>query len=341
MAALRHLCLVTASGAAALVQAETPGGSLTLYSENDTYFAGTDRNYTNGFKLSYLSGDLRNVHTGSAPLPARLFARALGALAPEGHDYRVGFSIGQNIYTPEDIQTTAYQPDDRPYAAWLYGGMALHVLHGSAFSGRAARLDIFELQLGYVGPSALGEEIQNGVHELRAIREARGWDQQVGDEPGVNFIYERRYRFSTADARAGWGLDAIPHFGVSLGNVFTYANVGAEVRAGWHLPPDFGSNLIRPSGDSSREVGRPRFGIYLFAAVDARAVARDITLDGNSFANDGPDSSKEPLVADFYGGVGTTLGRAELRYAQAYRTREFRGQREGQVFGSLSLTWFF
>ena len=226
-------------------------GSLTLYSENDKYFAGTDRAYTNGLKLSYLSPDLSTLRSPEVAAPVRLFADALGRFVPDGHTYKFGFSLGQNIYTPEDTETTAYQPADRPYAAWLYAGVALHVLYPEPSPGRSARLDIFELNFGLVGPSALGEDVQNGFHDLIGVARANGWDNQLRDEPGVNLIYERRHRFSTERAREAWGADFIPHAGFSLGNVFTYANAGAELRLGYKLPADFGSNLIRPSGDSA------------------------------------------------------------------------------------------
>ncbi|MCU0793032.1 MAG: lipid A deacylase LpxR family protein [Opitutaceae bacterium] len=319
--------------------ADRSGGSFTAYTENDKYFAGTDQAYTNGLKFSYLSGNLADLRDDSVAAPARLFARALGSLVPEGLAYRAGLSFGQNIYTPVDTETTAFQPDDRPYAGWLYAGVAVHVIRPADEARAYARLDIFELNLGVVGPSALGEEFQNGFHDIINVARANGWKHQLRDEPGVNLVYERRHRYSTASARDGWGADFIPHAGLSLGNVFTYANAGAELRAGWRLPADFGSNLIRPSGDSAAE-GRPRPGVFLFGAFDARAVARDITLDGNTF-KDSPSIDKEPLVADLYAGIGFATPYLQIRYAQAFRTKEFEGQRDSQVFGSISATVLF
>ena len=338
LAALPSLALAaeTASGPSA----KSHRGSLTFYTENDKYFAGTDQAYTNGFKLSYLSGDLRSLTGDETFAPARWFARGLGSLVPEGHVYKAGFSLGQNLYTPVDTQTTAYQPNDRPYAAWLYGGVALHVLYPDSLGGRADRLDVFEINAGVVGPSALGEETQNTVHDIINVAHANGWDNQIHDEPGVNLVYERKYRFSTEGAREGWGADFIPHAGFSLGNVFTYANAGAELRAGWRLPADFGSNLTRPSGDSNPDDKRPRCGVFLFGAFDGRAVARDITLDGNTF-KDSPDVDKEPFVGDFYAGVGISTPYLQLRYAEVFRTKEFKGQDDSQVYGSLSATILF
>lgn len=314
-------------------------GSISLYSENDKYFAGTDEHYTNGFKLSVLSTDLRSFTDDSVPKPIRGLARLLGDLVPEDKPYKLGLSLAQTIYTPEDTQTRAYQPDDRPYAAWLYLGTAFHIYHPPARADGTARLDVFEVTIGVVGPAALGRQVQNGFHKLIDVETAKGWDNQIRNEPGINLVYERKYRFSTARARTGFGADLIPHAGLSLGNVHTYANAGFEVRAGYRLPSDFGSNLIRPSGDSNA-LRRPPFSIFLFAAFDGRAVARDITLDGNTF-RDSNSIDKKPLVADLYAGLGFGTARWQLTYAQAYRTKEFDGQGDRSVFGSLSVSFFY
>jgi hypothetical protein len=302
-------------------------GSFTLYSENDKYFVGTDENYTNGLKLSALSTDLRDQ------------LRFLDGLVGGDHPRKLGLSLGQNIYTPADTQTTALIPDDRPYAAWLYVGASFQVYRPAATEGGPARLDVFELTAGVVGPAALGREFQNGFHRIIGVEEAQGWDNQIKNEPGVNLVYERKYRLATARARDGWGADIIPHAGLSLGNIFTYANTGFEVRAGHALPADFGSNLIRASGDSNALV-RPPLSAFLFAAVDARAVARDITLDGNTL-RDSQSIDKKHFVADLYAGLGLGTRHWQLTYAQTYRTREFTGQDKRSVFGSLSLSFFY
>lgn len=314
-------------------------GSLTFTVENDKFFAGTDEHYTNGFKLSTLSTDLRSFTDDSVPAPVRGLSRLLGGLISDNKPYKFGLSLGQNIYTPKDTETSAYQPDDRPYAAWLYLGVAFHVYHPPASFTGPARLDVFEITVGTVGPAALGREVQNGFHDIIDAEHAEGWRQQIHDEPGLNFVYERKYRFSTERARTGWGADFIPHAGLSLGNIFTYANAGFEVRAGYRLPSDFGSSLIRPSGDSN-SLRRPPFNLFLFAATDARAVARDITLDGNSF-RDSPSVDKKPLVADLFAGLGFGTRNWQFTYAQAYRTIEFQGQDQRSVFGSISVSFFY
>ncbi len=313
-------------------------GSFSLYTENDKYFAGTDRNYTNGFKFTALTTDLRTFDSPSVPRPIRALSHAFDGLLPSDTAPKLGLSIGQNIYTPENTQLTTPQPADRPYAAWLYGSVMFQAYRPES-ADHGARLDTWEVQLGVVGPAAIGEQVQNGVHRFMNVETAKGWDLQLENEPGINLVYERKWRFDTAGAREGWGADLIPHAGFSLGNIFTYANAGGSIRAGYHLPADFGTSLIRPSGDSNAG-RREKFGIWMFGSVDGRAVARDITLDGNTF-RDSPSIDKKPFVADLIGGVAIGTRHLQLTYAQAIRTKEFDGQNGHQVFGSLSLSYFY
>jgi hypothetical protein len=314
-------------------------GSVSLYTENDKYLGGTDEHYTNGLKLSLLSTNLRSFKDESAPDPVRGLSRLLDGLVQPDQSYKVGLTLGQNLYTPANTATSAAQPNDRPYAAWMYFGIAFHLYRPADASGQADRLDVFEINGGMVGPAALGRPTQNGFHDIINVAHAEGWEHQIKNEPGLDLVYERKYRFATSGARTGWGADVIPHAGLSVGNIFTYANVGGEARAGWCLPSDFGSNLIRPSGDSNSPRRAP-FNVLLFAATDARAVARDITLDGNTFS-ESASVDKNPFVADLYAGASCGTTHWQLTYAQAYRTREFKGQDHLSVFGSLSLTFFY
>lgn len=69
-------------------------------------------------------------------------------------------------------------------------------------------------------------------------------------------------------------------------------------------------------------------------------MARNIFLDGNTFS-DSPSVDKYPLVADLSAGVAMNIKNTKIAYALVYRTEEFEGQDEGQVFGTVSLNWTF
>ncbi|MEE4376648.1 MAG: lipid A deacylase LpxR family protein [Candidatus Competibacteraceae bacterium] len=307
----------------AAVAQQPPRGTFNLLIENDK-FTGTDRHYTNGVQLSYLSGKDR------VPRWLRNTARYLPGIQTTAA-LRTGYVLGHSIFTPDDITTAEPLPDERPYAGWLYGGVAL-------VAETENRLDTWELDLGIVGPSARGEEVQNSFHRLIGVNEANGWDNQLKDEFGYALIYERKWRNLWEHRRTGFGLDLIPHIGGSLGNVGTYLDLGATLRIGNDLPNDFGAPRIRPSLPGSNFfLPRDNFGWYLFAGVSGRAVAYTIFLDGNTIKNS-LSVDREPLVGDLQAGLVTNLGWARLAYTYVYRTREFKGQEEPDHFGSIGLS---
>ncbi len=332
--------LAPAAVAAGPPPAEKDHWTFSVLFENDL-FGNTDENYTNGAKLSWVSPDVTDyVQSGNLPGWLRPVTDHMPFVHEPGLRRTVGLALGQKIFTPRATEQSALIEDDRPYAGWLYLGTTLN-------NKNERRLDSMELQLGVIGPAALGEQAQNGVHRLRDIDEARGWDNQLHNELGVAFIYEHKDRFPLGRER-GWGGDVITHYGGALGNVFTYANLGAEARWGWNPPTDFGTSLIRPGGEANAPVDssdprlgeRPDFGVYGFGAVSGRWVLRDIFLDGNTFGHS-HSVDKNPLVGDLILGIGLTWHRAKLTYAQVFRTEEFQDQPRNHNFGSLSVSWTY
>ena len=303
---------------------ETPEGTLSILVENDR-FTGSDRHYTNGFMMSYLSGK------DAVPRWLRPFAELLPGI-PQGAALRTGYTLGHSIFTPDDIDSFAPLSDQRPYAGWLYGGVAL-------VAESADQLDTWELDLGIVGPSARAEQVQNSFHRLMGIEEANGWDNQLDDELAFALLYERKWRNRWEPFEiGGYGVALSPHIGGSLGTVATYLNLGVTLRVGKNLTDDFGAPRIRPSLPGSNFfLPKEQFGWYLFAGVDGRAVAHNIFLDGNTY-KDSLSVDKKTFVGDLQAGLVMTLGRVRLAYTYVYRTPEFDQQKDPDKFGSLSFS---
>jgi lipid A 3-O-deacylase len=309
------------------------GPALTLLQENDLVVE-TDRHYTQGLKLVYLAGE---ADAAEDILTARA-ARALPVGNVNLEAARYGLGVGQVIFTPKNLKESALQVDERPYAGYLFVAAVLQ-RRGVTRDGHDV-LDHFELDLGVIGPESLAENAQNTVHRLRSFPLARGWDNQIRTEPGGALRLERRARLTVGDGD-GFAAQFLPHAGASLGNVATFGSLGALVRTGWRLPPDFGAETIdsltpvsggRPRGDAS-----PGLGGYIFAELEGRAVGHNAFLDGNT-ARDSHSVSKEPVVGDLRFGVALVSAHCDLSYTQVIRSREFEGQRGADAFGSLALT---
>jgi hypothetical protein len=313
-----------------------------FYLENDL-FAQTDQNYTNGIRFSAVSPDIDNyLYDPRLPhwvLTVNDWFEPFYPVPESRIDEvrrNIVLTLGQQIFTPEDIDRTTVDPNDRPYGAWLYGGVGYHAKTRN-------KLNSVELNLGAIGPVALGQQAQDFIHELRGFEKFQGWDNQLKNEPGLQLVYEHKERSQSKSRPSGLGVDLIWHAGASLGIVATSPNLGAELRAGWHLPDDFGTSALRPGGDNSAPGRRdPRnfggWGLHGFISVDGRWVLQDIFLDGNSW-RDSHSVDKKPLVGEAAIGVSALFEHWKLSFARVHRSREFEGQPGGHSYGSLSVSY--
>jgi len=303
-----------------------------LYVENDV-LAGTDRYYTNGIKFG---GGMR-----ADPLieflfqaPAQEVLRRIDSTPRVVH---MGLFIGQQLYTPRHITVARPQPLDRPWAAWTYVG-------GVAQSVAANRLRTVELNLGVVGPAALGEPVQTGWHRLIGADRPRGWDNQLRNEPGVLLSVLQKWRHGPAR-----GFQVVPHAGASVGNVMTLARAGGTVRFGDNMY-GFGPDTIEPGGamlQSSRREDDPegsgKSEWFVFIGLDARAVAYNVFLDGNLLRS-GPSVDRRVFVYDIKAGFSARVSQVRLSFTHTRRSEEFTtpaGSGGTQGFHSFNIGWEF
>ncbi|HRI77325.1 MAG: lipid A deacylase LpxR family protein [Alphaproteobacteria bacterium] len=299
---------------------------LTFNSENDLYGGGTDRNYTNGARVTYF--DL------GTPVPD--FFHAIDRAVPTfsiNETTSISWSLGHNLYTPSDITVAGEQDDDRPWAAFLYGSAGL-------VSITKNHIDSLEATVGIVGPAAMGEQVQKLIH--RHVSDSpmpKGWRHQLKNEPGIMLSWERSWRERYGLDALGWSAGATPYIGATLGNIYTYANTGVT----FYLTPYNGRFQdtpvrVRPAmpGTGAFVVPDSTFSWYLFGGLEGRVVGRNIFLDGNTFT-DSHSVDKKYLVGDATAGLALTYGRTRLSYALIYRTREFDEQDSGDVFGTVTL----
>jgi len=246
--------------------------------ENDLFY-NTDRNYTDGVRLSLKHGSDKatvfdpegrggivpplntDAEKGDCPVEAASSAEDYtpgfkanpakpdpGGRAPRPYCYKAAYSVvlGQNMYTPSDIrlQPSQIPAKDHPYAAWLYMGV-----HREVYSSDE-RYWQYGFDVGCIGPCALGEQAQKFIHKYVTDSPApQGWGSQIHNELGIEFRYEHAWRaLRYVPGRAGdkqpgmlgenlfgvpLAFDLRPAVSVGLGNIQTYAGLGATARLGW------------------------------------------------------------------------------------------------------------
>lgn len=309
--------------------------TFTFQWDNDKV-ADTDRHYTNGMRLGYTFDDPRGqwLSTGRS-LADLVWFESRDAL-------RVGWSLGQDMYTPEDVD--AYVPDatDRPYAGWSYAGLSVQ-------NETADHQDSVDLNVGIIGPASKAAQTQNAFHRLINVSVSRGWRHQINNEVGLLVTRTVKKRTNALTLYDGFGGalqgDVIGHGSVQLGNVRTGASLGGTLRIGANLHEDFGPTY----GAYALGHKRPKQPTYsFFIGGEARAVAWDAFLDGNAF-RESADVKKKSGVLEARTGVTAhwPLAGAWERYlglrgiraslTLVHRTREFETQHKADRYGSLSV----
>lgn len=281
-----------------ILSACSPTAKYDVYEENDYFNIGqknNDHQYTQGLEFKYSDGD-------------------------------TSYTAGQQIYTPGHKQLTTPQLDDRPYAAWLYGGAEKRI------SRNEFSQDVLSLKLGMVGPAALGGPAQNGVHRLIGIPTAKGWDTQIHNEPGILARGERQY-INFTNTFLGYDFDNLSGLGADLGNIKTDGFLGTTFRYGTGLPGNFGPSIIPRAG---KPIIKDNITGFFFIGANGKAVARDIFLDGNTF-EDSQSISKEPILGDIRFGVSAAAYGFRVTYTMIFASAEFKNEDGSHGYGSINI----
>lgn len=302
---------------------EDSKGSLTVAFENDLFGAGTDSHYTHGTEITYVSDTYQ---------PSWLLkAASWMPFFDTNTETRLVGSLGQQIYTPANIETEALVVDDRPYAGWLY--LSVGLLNDNRTNTRF--VDRLDLVVGQVGPDSGAESVQRTVHKWVDSDEAHGWDNQLHNETTVDLQYQRSWMLPLVDNN----VDIVPHMGLMLGTSQRNVQTGFTLRVGSGISSDFGPPLIRPTaaGGQYFKPNQPLYW-YLFAGANGRYVDHNIFLDGN---RDGDSHSvdKNEWVGDLQAGLVMGVGNWRVTLTEIIRSREFEGQDDPDEFGAIAVTY--
>jgi lipid A 3-O-deacylase len=331
------IALGLALAAPATAQAPAPapapandGSTWTLQMENDSFSLGTkgstDKYYSDGLRLGWTT-------------PTRLVPDSLKGLATSlwgQGETRLSVDVTHQIYTPILTQRRNPPLTDRPYAGVLMGHFGL-LQDGKTQTGYDIRSALV-LGVGVVGPAAGGASLQNGFHELIGQRQSQGWSTQLKNEPLLQITSERTWRIPVAKL-GPLETDFLPSLTASAGNLRAYLQSGVMIRLGQGLQADYGPARLRPGVTGGDHYNSPApLAWYVFAGADGRAVARDLTLDGNTWATS-RSVRKIPFVGEASAGLGVIYHGVRLTYVHRLQTQEFRHQSGGlHQTGSLALS---
>jgi len=309
-----------------------------LIVENDDVFplfAGgpSDRFYTHGFRLIFGKQIFDGGDTQPAELPvwARFAARRCGACS-----IYPTFSIGQEVYTPQDIESPDPQPGEHPWAAWLYGAV------GASVDTRGGSRHEYQLRVGVIGEHTGAQALQDFWHRLINRPKAAGWDNQLGNDVGFNAYYRFRDIWLRSDQSSRVHWDFGPTVEAAFGTMRTHARFGGVARIGRHAGDALDPLLEGPVERPLWPVSFDQVKIYGFIGASVRIVGHNYFLEGSRFHDDPFTVERENVVRELVLGVSARYKGWAMSYTIHRRSEEFKrlvGDDSGRhSYGSLRIT---
>jgi len=280
-------------------------GFFSILYENDV-FTKTDYYYTQGVRAELVLPGLNH-----SPVNFILPVLKTNTLQYSGIDAE------QDCYTPTSLSADTIRKGDRPYSGAIYiGGFRI-----SNDEKNHQRLTA-GIDLGTVGPCALCEEEQKGIHRVLVDQQPMGWGFQIRQDALINYHleYEKGLYLNNffeflvkAQAQAGTFKDNLC--------------VGATIRFG-SMHSYF--KFYEPGIGKERIGGEDEKGqFFFFVQGQTSLIGYDATLEGGLFDTNNVyvinPSALERVVYSFNGGICWYYKKFRITYSQIYISPEFNG----------------
>lgn len=280
-----------------------------LKTDNDLYTSSRyDMYYTNGLELYY-----RFVAKNSNITVAKRITE---------------LKLGQYIYTPRYIDSPNKALVDRPYAGYLFGEFGKNVYYKSQ---SVLKIDV---QLGFVGPNAFGEEVQTSLHSLVGYKKVLGWENQIHNTVAIqsHLLYSKKlFNSMISDAiDFHWRSEA------NLGTVLTGASTGFVSRIGIKkLVPINDSNLYGAAAGSNKSE------FYFYIAPSINYQLHDATIQGSLFNDNSPITFRlVPFRFNGEAGFKYRKNKLNLSYVFMYRGKELYSKTiSGYFYGAIGVSF--
>jgi lipid A 3-O-deacylase len=285
-------------------------------SDNDSYLGqGSDRYYTNGLFLDF------RMATPQQELKAGL----------EKKIYE--FSVGQKMYNPKSGFSPDPETQDRPFAGYLYAGVA------ASWFTRDEQIWKANVEIGTTGPNSLARDGQEFLHRTTGFYTPAGWEYQIKNELKATVGLQYTKLISRPESKA---IDfSFEGYGVA-GNIFDAVGAGVIFRAG-RINQLFNSGYTNSViGNNPKTKALVKREFFFYAKPQLNVVAYDATIQGSMFNNDSPVTfGIKPIVFAQQFGVNYSSQRFTFDFGVIFKTKEVKSSAKAHQYGSISMFYRF
>jgi lipid A 3-O-deacylase len=245
----------------------------------------------------------------------------------------LSFEIGQQMYNAQSGMLPDKSYIDRPITAYLYASAAFDFHYRSETSLKLGA------KVGTIGPSALGRQAQNFIHNTFGFYEPNTWDYQLKKEFNLNiFANYTRLLFRSR------GFDLSTDNYASLGNALTGAGAGILLRAGSFnqlFQTASTHSLISNGATDVAPLNSKEFFVYTRPMINL--VVYDATIQGGLFngEKDHYAFDQKKLVYSQQVGITYSKRRFTIDASALFKTREIKSPARAHQWGSVSATYQF
>lgn len=291
-------------------------GQLSVTTENDRYmFKGKDGYYTNGLMLRY--------------------TKAL-SFHPNGPKRLHHFELGQKIFMPHSRRIYVPAEIDRPVTGYLFLKFNRSVFH------TPNTLWQWGVSVDAIGDASGAREVQNKFHNWINVNSSWWgwvWDYQVKSQLGFNL--HGQFAKALLKGEKSSAFQIVPVTRATAGTSFTNISQGVVLQFGQLRP--LSQSAYWDATPSPAPVDEKKLEWALFYHPEWMYQVYNATIQGGLFRKDkGPiTADPEPLVLTQQAGFLLSGGRYQVRLAANFQTKEAKGQRFRQSYGSVQVAYRF
>lgn len=269
-----------------------------VYNYDNDVFTATDRYYTQGVRFDLISPTMKKLPTSFLLISHKNSSQKL-----------YGIAIDQNCFTPRSIRYDTIKIGERPFSGNIF------LSHFLISNSKEKKERIFtKIDIGAMGPCAMCEQEQKGIHKLINNIQPLGWEYQLKNHVFLNYtlgfekgiIAERNFEFIViAQTR--------------IGTVYNDVGLGSIIRIGKM------NSYFNSFGTISLQ--KTKFQVVFFMKSLARIIGYNATLQGGLFNKNDiyvlPASQITRTIATITSGISFTFKKFALEYALNWISPEF------------------